>query len=247
MTDLAPTDRVLVSPRYLAGAGTDKITDVIGPLVHLFDWRAEQNPQQVRLTHPQGTAALEFTPESPDGLWWKIENVEPHWQIQISRQAPTEAVSAVAQSLPQLLGDHRHAEQISITTLSLREIAVTNRWVRAPDNSAYSSPDSHCSVHHRPRHGVGWSFEHSVYDGFDTHWSATFTDGVPAPLVAQFFSHVASSTPVERQYREIPFLSLDLGAAIITPAHSAGLGAHVHHALAQIPQPRLPGAPSRRP
>ncbi|MFJ7589452.1 DUF317 domain-containing protein [Streptomyces sp. NPDC097617] len=119
--------------------------------------------------------------------------------------------------------------------------------MRAPDNSAYSSPDSHCSVHHRPRPGVGWSFEHSVYDGFDTHWSATFTDAVPTLLVAQFFSHVASSTPVERQYREIPFLSLELGSAIITPARSPGLGAHVHHALAQIPQPPSTGAQSRRP
>ncbi|MFJ7589453.1 hypothetical protein ACIQZO_19155 [Streptomyces sp. NPDC097617] len=69
MTDFAPTDRVLVSPRYLAGAGTDKISDVIGSLVHFFDWQAEQNPQRVRVSHPQGAAALEFAPESPDGQW----------------------------------------------------------------------------------------------------------------------------------------------------------------------------------
>lgn len=67
------------------------------------------------------------------------------------------------------------------------------------------------------------------------------------PLVAQFFSHLASSLPVERQYREIPYLARDLGAAIFTPAHSAGLGDQVHHALAQIPQPPSPGSPPRRP
>ncbi|WP_405421536.1 DUF317 domain-containing protein [Streptomyces erythrochromogenes] len=246
MTELAATDRVLVSPRYLAGAGRETITNVIGPLVHLFGWQPEQDQQRVRLSNPYSTTALEFTPESPNGLWWKITNLDPHWQIQISRQAPTEAVSAVAQSLPQLLGDHRHAERIPISPLSLREIAVAAQWVRAPDNSAYSSPDTHCSVFHRPRPGIAWSFEHAIHDGFDTHWTATFTDTVPIALVAQFFSHLVSSEPVEREYREIPFLARDLASAIITPVDSAGLGAHVHHALAQIPRPPSPGDPSRR-
>ncbi|GHD79522.1 hypothetical protein GCM10010336_61710 [Streptomyces goshikiensis] len=73
------------------------------------------------------------------------------------------------------------------------------------------------------------------------------TEAVPVPLVAQFFSHLASSLPVERQYREIPYLARELGAAIITPAQSVGLGAEVHHALAQIPQPASPGSRARRP
>ncbi|WP_405729356.1 hypothetical protein OG885_10155 [Streptomyces sp. NBC_00028] len=37
MTAYAPNDRVLVSPRYMAGAG-DRLADAIGPLIHLFGW-----------------------------------------------------------------------------------------------------------------------------------------------------------------------------------------------------------------
>ncbi|MFJ7164048.1 hypothetical protein ACIQUV_00910 [Streptomyces globosus] len=35
---------VLVSPRYLASAG-DRLTDVLGPLIHLFGWARARNPE----------------------------------------------------------------------------------------------------------------------------------------------------------------------------------------------------------
>ncbi|MGW1669147.1 hypothetical protein [Streptomyces sp. NPDC002324] len=34
----APADRVLASPRHLAGGGLDRIGDTLGPLIHLFGW-----------------------------------------------------------------------------------------------------------------------------------------------------------------------------------------------------------------
>lgn len=34
----APADRVLASPRHLAGGGLDPLGDVLGPLIHLFGW-----------------------------------------------------------------------------------------------------------------------------------------------------------------------------------------------------------------
>lgn len=52
----------------------------------------------------------------PLGTWWTIAHHEPYWEVQFSRQTPMEAVAAVTQALPQLLGDHRHAERIPITS-----------------------------------------------------------------------------------------------------------------------------------
>ncbi len=35
MSGFAPTDRVLILPRHLAGSGTDRLRDALSPLIHL--------------------------------------------------------------------------------------------------------------------------------------------------------------------------------------------------------------------
>ncbi|MFJ4572047.1 hypothetical protein ACIP4W_11545 [Streptomyces sp. NPDC088846] len=42
MTQFRPHDRVLVSPRYLAGAGIDRLPAAISPLTELFNWTSER-------------------------------------------------------------------------------------------------------------------------------------------------------------------------------------------------------------
>ncbi|MFC8567398.1 hypothetical protein ACFUIW_16730 [Streptomyces sp. NPDC057245] len=96
MRPFAPQDRVLVSPRYLAGAGIDRLADAIGPLVHLFGWPSEHDRASGRISV-----------HSPDGSLFVNFN---------SRQTPIEAIAAVTQALPQLLGDDRHIDRIPLTT-----------------------------------------------------------------------------------------------------------------------------------
>lgn len=55
MSPYAPNERVLVSPRYMAGAG-DRIADVLGPLIQLFGWKVE---------HDAGNSGVGI--DSPDG------------------------------------------------------------------------------------------------------------------------------------------------------------------------------------
>lgn len=73
-----------------------------------------------------------------------------------------------------------------------------------------------------------------MYDGFDTHWDASFTQDTPERLVAQFFAHLATTTPVERAFRDVPYLVQDLDDALITPVRGAAVNPHVHHAGAQL-------------
>ncbi|MGW1816232.1 hypothetical protein ACWCQM_22010 [Streptomyces sp. NPDC002125] len=70
MNTFAPNDLVLVSPRYRAGSGTNKINDVIGPLVHLFTWPYEHNPQtgRIDIDSPCRSVFLDFDPNRQDGV-----------------------------------------------------------------------------------------------------------------------------------------------------------------------------------
>lgn len=53
MNTFAPEDLVLVSPRHLAGSGT-RLTDALGPLLHLFGWSYAHDPatRRIRLDSP---------------------------------------------------------------------------------------------------------------------------------------------------------------------------------------------------
>ncbi|MGX1729195.1 DUF317 domain-containing protein [Streptomyces diastaticus] len=212
MRPFAPQDRVLVSPRYLAGAGIDRLADAIGPLVHLFGWQSEHDRASGRISV-----------HSPDGSLFVNFN---------SRQTPIEAIAAVTQALPQLLGDDRHIDRIPLTTTPLAQIAELNHWHREDDT--FTSPDGHCHLQHTPAEDTPWRFRHHVYDGFDTHWDASFTQDTPERLVAQFFTHLATTTPVERTFRDVPYLVQNLDDALITPVHRAAVNPHVHHAGAQL-------------
>lgn len=72
-----------------------------------------------------------------------------------------------------------------------------------------------------------------MYDGFDTHWNASFTRDTPERLVAQFFTHLSTTAPVERAFRDIPHLVQDLNDALITPINGV-VNPHVRHAAAAL-------------
>lgn len=234
MTHFEPQDRVLVSPRHLAGAGIDRLADAIGPLTHLFGWPSQHERATGRITvsSPNGSLFVNFNSGHTQGQWWSVAHHEPFWEARFTRQTPIEAIAAVTQALPQLIGDHRHADQIPLTTSTLAEIADLNHWHHEGDT--FTSPDSHCHLQHAPGEETPWRIRHHVYEGFDTHWDASFTQDAPERLVAQFFAHLATTTPVERAFRDVPYLVQDLDDVLITPVRGAAVNPHVHHAGAQL-------------
>ncbi|WP_198358303.1 DUF317 domain-containing protein [Streptomyces fildesensis] len=249
MTEFSPDERVMVSPRHLAGGGISKFNDGIGPLVHLFNWRYEHNPStgRIDIDSPCGSVFLDFEPNQRDGIWWELRHHEPNWTARFSRQTPAEALAAVTQVLPQLLGDTRHADRIPLTTNTLAQTAELNGWaiVRAGPITLFTSPDEHCHLRHEPDTEVPWRFEHSLYEGFDTEWNATFTRDTPERLVAQFFTHLASDEPVERVLKEVPFLVQNSDSALITPVSGAAVSPHAHHAVAQAARAHADRHPRR--
>ncbi|MEE1838069.1 DUF317 domain-containing protein [Streptomyces sp. SP17KL33] len=233
MTPFEAGDRVLVSPRYLAGAG-DRLADAIGPLIHLFGWpyEHERASGRIHVDSPDGSIFVSFDPGHPNGQWWTIAHHEPWWEAKFTQQTPIEAIAAVTQTLPQLLGDDRHIERIPLTTTPLAQIADLNHWTR--EGATFTSPDGHCHLKHIPGEETPWRFRHRVRGGFGTHWYAAFTQDTPERLVAQFFTHLATTTPVERAFGDVPRLVRTLDDALITPVRAAAVNPHVHHAAARL-------------
>lgn len=233
MTPFTAQDRVLVSPRYLAGAG-DRLTDAVGPLIHLFGWpyEHERASGRIRLDSPDGSTFVSFDPREPHGHWWTVAHHEPFWEARFTRQTPIEAIAAVTQALPQLLGDDRHIDRIPLTTAPLVHIADVNHWTR--EGVTFTSPDGHCHLKYIGGKETPWRFRHHVHGGFDTHWYAAFTQDTPQRLVAQFFTHLATPTPAERAFGDVPHLVQNLDDALITPVRAAAANPHVHHAAAQL-------------
>lgn len=237
MSDFAANDLVLVSPRYLAGGGMNKINDVVGPLIHLFSWsdQHDRHSGRIEVDSPCGSVFLDFTPDRQDGMCWTIAHHDPSWQIRFSRQTPSEAIASVTMALPQLLGDRRHADSIPLATKSVARLAESSGWnvTATAVGVIWKSPDEHCTVEHSADPDHPWQITHSVHDGLDTHWTATFTPDTPDRLVAQFFTHLSSSIPATRVYREVPVIAQTSGSALITPAKVTTANPYSHHAVTQ--------------
>ncbi|GAA2647525.1 DUF317 domain-containing protein [Streptomyces lunalinharesii] len=234
MSQYAPDDRVMVSPRYMAGAG-DRIADVIGPLIHLFGWHTQHDAAtgHVTIDSPDGSVFCDFDPLHPLGRWWTIAHHEPYWQMQFSRQAPMEAIAAVTQALPQLLGDTRHAEHIPITDMPLDRLATLNDW--SVEDGLLTSPDWYCRLLHTPDEEITWRAEHAL---FEKQPLATFTRDAPESLVRNFFAHLATPIAVERAFADVPLSTRYEHSKLITPIRGATISPHVDHALAQLARHR---------
>ncbi|MEV3898403.1 DUF317 domain-containing protein [Streptomyces anulatus] len=238
MTLFAPTKLVLVSPRHLAGSGLGSTNvDALGPLIHHFGWTTVEKLPHGRyalLASPGGEVLVEFDPLRQDGLWWTISHHEPFWQAQLSRQTPVEAISALTQALPQMLGDDQYADRIPVTDQTTANAARAGGWsVRGTiDGATWTSPDGHCTAEHTAGTEHVWYFKHSVLDGFDTHWTASFTVDTPERVTAQFMAHLVDDRPVLRHFEDVPILAR--GAAVITPLSLGGLGGHTVHAVEQV-------------
>ncbi|MFD3420115.1 MULTISPECIES: DUF317 domain-containing protein [Streptomyces] len=233
MSPYAHDDRVMVSPRYMAGAG-DRVADVIGPLIHLFEWKHEHDAAtgHVAVDSPDGSLFVDFAPLHPLGRWLTVAHHEPYWEVMFSREAPLEAVAAVTQALPQLLGDARHADRIPITDMPLDQLAELNGW--SAEDSLLTSPDLYCRLEHTPGEETAWQVEHVCHEGAPL---ATFTQDTPECLVRNFFAYLAAPMAVERVFSDIPPSTRRGHTALITPVRGAPVRPHLHRALAQLDRP----------
>ncbi|MGW6796828.1 DUF317 domain-containing protein [Streptomyces chartreusis] len=226
----AHDERVMVSPRYMAGTG-DQIADVIGPLIHLFGWPTQHDAAtgHFKIDSPDGSMFCEFDPIHPLSRWWTISHHEPYWEATFSRQMPMEAIAAVTQALPQLLGDNRQAERIPITDMPLDQLADLNDW--SVEGGTLTSPDRYCRLVYTPHEEIAWQVEHV---NFENAALATFTKDTPTGLVRNLFAHLAMPTPVERTFADVPISTRYGHGAVITPGRGAAVNPHVHHALGQL-------------
>lgn len=242
MSRYAPDERVMVSPRYMAGGG-DRIADVIGPLIHLFGWTHEHDADSghVSIDSPDGSLLVDFVPLHPQGRWaagplgrWcTVVHHEPYWEAVFSRQAPLEAVAAVTQALPLVLGDDRHAEQIPVTREPLDQLAALNDW--SAEGTSFISPDRYCRIEQSAGTDDAWSFGHAY---FERDPLAAFTRRTPGHLVGTFFAHLASPIAVERAFADVPPSTRFEHSGLITPVRRGAINPHVDHALAQLGRPR---------
>lgn len=231
MTAYAPEARVMVSPRYMAGAG-DRFTDVLGPLIHLFGWRHEHDPATGNLTidSPDGSVVVDFRPLHRLGHWVTIAHHEPYWEAAFSRQAPLEAVAAVTQALPQLLDDTRHSDHIPVTDMPLDQLAELHGWA-AGDKGVLTSPDHYCRLEHTPGQEIGWQVGHLYFENAPL---ATFTQDAPEVLVRQFFAHLAAPVAVERSFGDLPLSTRYERSARVTPVRQAGVDTDLVQALDRL-------------
>ncbi|MFB7645630.1 DUF317 domain-containing protein [Streptomyces sp. NPDC056084] len=238
MSPHAADDRVMVSPRYMAGAG-DRFADVLGPLIHLFGWRHDHDPAtgNVTIDSPDRSVFVDFRPLHPLGRWVTVTHHEPYWKVSFSRQAPLEAVAAVTQALPQLLGDTRHSDRIPITDTPLDQLAELHDWA-AGDEGVLTSPDHYCRLEHTPGEETAWQVEHLFYEHAPL---ATFTQDAPEVLVRQFFAYLAAPIAVERSFGDLSPSTRQTRSALITPVRPAGVDVELVHAL-----DRILGSPGRR-
>nr|WP_185907297.1 DUF317 domain-containing protein [Streptomyces sp. WAC04770] len=239
MTQLAPQELVLVSPRHLAGSGLASTNvDALGPLIHYFGWTVVEklpNGRRALIASPGEEVLVEFDPRRQDSLWWwTISHHEPFWQAQFSQQTPVETIAARTQALPQMLGDDRYADRIPMTGQTTAGIARAEGWsVRGNKHGVtWTSPDGHCIAEHTGGTEYVWHFKHSVFGAYDTHWAATFTVDTPERVSAQFMAHLADDRPVLRRFEDVPARAR--GAAAITALQTGGLGAHTVDAVAQV-------------
>lgn len=229
-------------------AGTGPIEDAITPLLHLFgwSWRHDTTTGRISVTSPDQTTIVDFNPSQRSGRWWTIAHYgEQVWRAAFTRQTPAEAIAAVTQSLPQLLGDHRHITPLD-TTRDPFTVAGHSGWQQLADNpAAWASSDSHCTLRHAPDAEASWRIETDVYDGFDTQWNASFSTHIPTALVTRFLTHLLGPEPVQRRFGSIPSLAVPF--ALITPLAEPMGNAHLAHALAQLGSALRPHQPATAP
>lgn len=232
MSQYALDERVMVSPRYMAGAG-DRIADVLAPLVRLFGWQHRQDAAtgRIEVDSPDGSLFVDFAPMQRSGMWCTVSHHEPYWQAAFSRQAPLEAVAAVTQALPQLLGDARHAERIPLTEQPLDQLAALHDWT--VQDTVITSPDWNCQLIHTPEDAedITWRAHHAF---FEYEPLGTFTREVPDRLIGNFFTYLASTAPVERAVADVPIHTRYGHSDLMTPVRPASVNPHTDHALAQI-------------
>ncbi|MEV1026648.1 DUF317 domain-containing protein [Streptomyces sp. NPDC050264] len=221
-----------VSPVYLAGSRT--IGDPgLQPLLGLGFTLAHDDLGNAYVTSPDQCLRLGYLPEGPDNILWKITAHrhpfdEPEWMATFDAGTPTELVTAFTSTLADgyrndpdttLFSPHQQMQEGWFPLQDAGWQLDSGRLITvstAPDRLAGLAYSGRFLTRQAELHGdeqrwVLWGGQ----DGYHSGWCATFTSGVPKPLIAATTARLASQDPVLRYGPEIP--KLNRSAARIRP------------------------------
>ncbi|MGD6764285.1 DUF317 domain-containing protein [Streptomyces sp. BH097] len=212
---------ILVSPIYLAGS-THTGDPALQPLLDCGFVLTGDEYGNVYVNSPDQRFRLGYMPEGPDYTLWKITAqrtpfAEPEWMATFDASTPTELVTTFTSALADryqadptaaLFGPSSPAQE---ACLPLQNAGW--RHSSARPSTFFTAPDGLAGLTHSGRHlprqdelrgerqrWLLWGGE----DGYLERWYATFTSGVPTPLIAATTDRLADPTPALRYERDIP-------------------------------------------
>lgn len=257
----------LVTPVYLAGS-THTGDPALQPLLDCGFVLTGDEYGNVYVNSPDQRLRLGYMPEGPDYTLWKITAqrtpfAEPEWMATLDAPTPTELVTAFTSALADRYQDDPTAALFGPSSpaqeawLPLQNAGWRQSSTRP--STFFSSPDGLAGLTHSGRllphqdelrgerqRWLLWGGE----DGYLERWYATFTSGVPTPLITATTDRLADPKPVLRYERDVPRrhrsaahirpvppptpTPLDVQRVVAARAHSLG---H-HHATAHTTGPR---------
>ncbi|MET7684412.1 DUF317 domain-containing protein [Streptomyces sp. NPDC005423] len=238
MTGFAPTNRVLVSPVYLAGPGNSAV--VTRPL-HAASWAEARTPVGRMLSSPCLRAQIARLPDGWTISYAREPLAVPHWTAHFTRDTPAEIVSAFTTTLMRGL-DNDHKNFLPggphFTPIAPGDVLIARSWKdeanalfqyqHSPDRHAYLSLRQYDADFHAELEG-GVAAERTMYAGVEAangpRWHADFTSATPLHLIISAADALSSPAPVRRRPRDLPerhlpFLTIRSAAARTQP-HAA--------------------------
>ncbi|MEV5979611.1 DUF317 domain-containing protein [Streptomyces sp. NPDC052114] len=220
-TNLDPDQQVKVLPRHLAGPGAVDLATV-WPLPE--DWSVHQADDGAALaTSPclRLFATLVPDPDSRGKGKWKVTaHRAPFgpaaWQISSDATTPVELLHDVHTELLDLYREDRHSDQDRLfgddtPAQEAYTLLLASGWshhVKTDGSQFFRDPADLGVVQHRYTttiHSDSPTWSASGGYPSEPYWRARFSQGTPTTLVAAFTTSLASTEPVSRAVKDIPF------------------------------------------
>ncbi|WP_330434529.1 DUF317 domain-containing protein [Streptomyces sp. NBC_00825] len=215
--DLDPDQTVSVLPRYLAGPGTLDL-HTVWPFPFDDGWHLHPADEgMVFASSPCARLWTRFVPE-PDkrnkGTWTISANRVPFgqltWQINFDATTPVELLHDVHAELLDLSSDQERLFEDVTAHYEAYWPLFAPGWshhVKTDGTLTFLAPDGLGSVSHQ--YATTGSDEPIWQAGgghpTEPHWTASFSPGTPATLVAAFTASLTSTEPLHRAVKNIPY------------------------------------------
>lgn len=202
------TVQFATGPRYLAGGGDPRrVTEVL----RAAGWSNYSDPNypHVLLASTDLASRLTLEPSAPDphAAWWRFN--ASGWYAHFGGHTPAEILAGFCDALV------KPGPEQPLTGADIREVLASTGWgtdgVREGSESAVS-PDGYVRMGPHPaldgdNGWPTWCAEAALDTGTGGHqrvWSAWFSPGTPAHLIAGFAAQLVDPAPVYRGSHRLP-------------------------------------------